>query len=87
MKLLNVYVNTNCDDQYGEYAEEYDGVHQNGNPTGVHVPKLHHPDSGRQLKKQPRRQENEERHCYHNRPPVCIHLYLEEEVCFEVYRE
>lgn len=87
MKLLNVYVNTNCDDQYGEYAEEYDGVHQNGNPTGVHVPKLHHPDSGRQLKKQPWRQENEERHCYHNRPPVCIHLYLEEEVCFEVYRE
>lgn len=82
IKLLNAYVNTNSDDQYGEYTEENDGVHQNGNPTGVHVPKLHHPDSRRQLKKQPRRQENEQRHRHDNRSPVC-HLYLQEEVCFD----
>ena len=78
-----MYVNTNCNDQYGEYAEEYDGVYQNGNPTGVHIPKLHHPDSRRQLKKQPRRQENEQRHRHYNRSPVCTHLYPQEEMCFE----
>ncbi|KAG7033373.1 hypothetical protein SDJN02_07429, partial [Cucurbita argyrosperma subsp. argyrosperma] len=82
---VNVYVNTDSDDQYGEYAEENDSVHQNGNPTGIHIPKLHHPDSRRQLKKQPWRQDNEQRHRHNNRSPVCTHLNLqEEEECSEV---
>lgn len=83
MMKSKVYVNTNCDDQNGEYAEENDGVHQNGNPTGVHVPKLHHPDSRRQLKKQPRRQEDEQRHRDDNRSPVSTHLYPQKRSCFE----
>lgn len=79
-----MYVNTDSDDQNGEYAEENDSVHQNGNPTGIHIPKLHHPDSRRQLKKQPWWQDNEQRHRHNNRSPICTHLNLQEEECSEV---
>ena len=40
-----MYVNTDGNNQDGEYAEVYDGMNQDSYPTCVHVPKLHHPCS------------------------------------------
>ncbi|WKA04137.1 hypothetical protein VitviT2T_022197 [Vitis vinifera] len=43
MELVGMYVNTDSNEQDGENTEVDDSVNQNGNPTGTHVPKLHHP--------------------------------------------
>lgn len=36
----------------------------------MHVAKLDHPVSSRQLKQQSWTQQHEQHHCYHNRPPI-----------------
>ncbi|KAJ6424119.1 hypothetical protein OIU84_024988 [Salix udensis] len=42
LQSFDMYVNTYCDDQDGDYAKVYNSMNKNGDPTGVHVPKLYH---------------------------------------------
>lgn len=47
-------MNTYGDEEDGDKSKEDDGVDENGNPTGLHVSKLHDFIPSRQLKQQPR---------------------------------
>lgn len=66
-------MHTNGYDQDSEDTKENDGVDQNGEATGAHVPEFDHPRSPRQLNQEPWRQENEENNCYNDGSPVCRH--------------
>ncbi|KAK8619036.1 hypothetical protein V6N13_133005 [Hibiscus sabdariffa] len=68
-----MYVNANCDDQDGDYAEVYYGMNQDGYPTCAHVSKLYHSSPRRQLEQQPWRQEDEQAYRDKNRSPICTH--------------
>ncbi|KAK8586991.1 hypothetical protein V6N12_021509 [Hibiscus sabdariffa] len=67
-----MYVDSYCHDQDGDHAEIYNGVNQDGYPTGAHVSKLYHPRPRRQLAHHPRRQHDEQYHRNDHRSPVCI---------------
>ena len=63
-------VNADGNEKDGDDAEVYDGVHQNREPACVHVSKLHHSASSRQLK-----QQHEQYHRYQHWSPI-YHLSL-----------
>lgn len=42
LQSVDMYVNTYCNDQDGDYAKVYNSMDKNGNPTSVHVPKFYH---------------------------------------------
>jgi len=69
---MNVYTNRHNED--GQHTEEEYAMNQNGDPTGSHVAELDHPCPRRELKQEPRRQENEEYHRNDHRPPISRHL-------------
>lgn len=64
-------VNPDGNEKDGDDTEVYDGVHQNREAAGVHVSKLHHSASPRQLKQQSWRQQHEQYHRYQHRSPIC----------------
>lgn len=53
MVSSSVDVNANSDEEDGEEAKEDDGVDEDGNPTSMHAPELHHSSPPRQLEQQP----------------------------------
>lgn len=63
-------------DEYGHDDEEDDGMDENWDATGEHVAELHHPRPRRQLKQEPRWQQDEQDHGYDHRTPVCRHVIL-----------
>lgn len=71
-----IYVNTDCNDQDGDYAKVYNGMNQNGNPACAHVPELYNPYSCWYLEQQPWWQEDEQNHGDNDWPPICTHLSL-----------
>ena len=68
---MNMY--TDGHDEDGQYTKEEYAVHQNGDPAGAHVAELDHPRPRRELKQEPRRQENEEYHRNDHRAPISRH--------------
>lgn len=75
--LASVDVDSNGDEEDGNEAKEDDGVNKNGNPTCLHIMKLHHSFIPRQLKQQPWTQHHKQHHRYHHRPPIrhCIFFH------------
>jgi len=69
-------VNAYCYNQDGKYAEKYDGMNQNCNPTSAHVAKLNNPKPCWKLEQQTRRQEYEQSHCHNNWSPISTHFPL-----------
>lgn len=52
-KLTSIDMHTNGNKKDGNESKKEDGMDQNRHTTGLHVPKLHHFVSSRQLKQQP----------------------------------
>lgn len=73
--LVRMDVNADSNEKDGDDAKIYDGMNQNREPTCMHVSKLHHSTSSRQLKQQPRRQQHKQHHRYQHWSPIC-HLSL-----------
>ncbi|OWM70732.1 hypothetical protein CDL15_Pgr014405 [Punica granatum] len=58
------------DEEDGDEAEEDDGVDEDEDAARLHVHELNRPLVSRQLKQQPWRQQHEQHHPYHHRPPI-----------------
>lgn len=63
-------MDSDSNDKDGHEDKEDDCMHQNGDAAGEHVPKLHDPRPRRQLKQQPRRQQDEQNHRDDHRTPI-----------------
>lgn len=75
-RSINMYVNTNCNDQDCDYAEVYYGMNQDSYPTCAHVTELYHPCPRWQLEQQPWWQKDEQNYCNNDRSPICTHFSL-----------
>lgn len=69
--LVCVDVNADGNEKDGDDAKINDGMNQNGEAACMHVSKLHHSTSSRQLKQQPRRQQHKQQHRYQHWSPIC----------------
>lgn len=66
----SVNVNTNSNEEDGDETKKDNSVDKDGKPTGMHVPKLHHSVSPRELDQQPWTQQHEQHHRYHHWAPI-----------------
>ncbi|BAT86634.1 hypothetical protein LR48_Vigan102s009700 [Vigna angularis] len=70
MELASVDMHTNSNKKYGNETKEDDGVDQDRDSTGLHVPKLHHSALPWNLNQKTRTQQHKQHHCYHHRTPI-----------------
>lgn len=73
--LVGMDVDADGNEKDGDDAKINDGMNQNREAACMHVPKLHHSASSRQLKQQPWRQQHKQHHRYQHWSPIC-HLSL-----------
>lgn len=65
-----VDVHVDSDEKDGDKGEEEEGVNKYRDAAGLKSTKLHHPPLPRNLTKQPRSQQHEQRHRDHHRCPI-----------------
>lgn len=69
--LVGMDVNADGNEKDGDDTKIYDGMNQNREAACMHVSKLHHSTSSRQLKQKPRRQQHKQHHRYQHWSPIC----------------